>query len=129
MKKRIISLVLVIALMSAMCLSASAVSTTGLTEGGSNSYQVIATLNASKTFATATTSTDCTKTYIHNTSVTYTYYNSNNQISYASANGNKSATVYPNVPNGTSGICADSQHQVNGGTIDGNWSSNLHVGV
>lgn len=128
MKKRIISLVLAIVLVCSMCFGASAVSTSGETNGLTR-LPVTATLTMTKTFASATTTTISTHTSIHNTTVTYRYYNNIGQVSYASANGYTSATVYPNVTNSASAISSSSQHEIRGGVEIGTWYADLYTEV
>ena len=123
MKKRIISLILVIALMSAMCLSASAASRTDYTSGGSaGKLKVTATLNRYPLFATASTTPGITNEAVLTTTCRFHYTNQVGHTSTLTVTGSSTVTAQPNdIQNAASGISADSQHTVNGGTRWGSW--------
>lgn len=127
MKKRIISLILVIALMSAMCLSASAASKTGSTSGGTDGI-LNATIELYRypLFATASTTIGSVNTVTLITTCTFEYVNKFDHTSTLSKTGSSVATVQPSdIKNAASGISARSQHTVNGGALWGSWSSSL----
>ena len=123
MKKRIISLVLVVVLVCAMCLSASAASASGKTSG-----PIKKDTSASLTVLSngAVASTWCESSTTLSTYVDFTYINTNNrEASYVNI-GDGSAGAYPSdIKDSLSAICADSYHTVTS-SVYGTWECNLH---
>ena len=124
MKKKIISLVLVIALMSAMCLSASAASVQGQTDGD-QPLRTSAVLNINPVGADA--STGCSLgTAVLFTRITFTYRSTSNNTLTDNYSGAGSASAYPSNIASNGAIRAVSYHSVN--TTDyGSWSYSFDI--
>lgn len=124
MKKRIISLVLVVVLVCAMCLSASAAQVTGQT---TENKATRATLNLGTNSASASTWCETGGSSILGTYLEFTYTNTSNQRTFKIGAGNASAAVQPSDIKPAGAISAFSNHIVEGGAGIGNWRYSMTV--
>lgn len=123
MKKRILSFILVFALLCSMSICASAASWNGNTSGGSRgTVTTSATLYVYSEHAVASTSSGAYDHGILATTVRFHYTNTLNQFATKTASGHASASAYPSdMKDIFSAISADSEHDVNGGSEWGSW--------
>ena len=126
MKKRLLSLFLVLAMVCAMSVSASAAAHSDNTENGLSSLYVTARLTMSNEDAVATTTDIDRHDSIMRTTVTFVYTNVNNHRGSISGSGTTLASARPDdMLNELSAIQAESQHEVRGGAAYGTWSYSL----
>lgn len=128
MKKRLLSLFLVLAMLCTLSIGASAFTEergqTG-TDVEENILDTRATLHMSAIDASATTWCENKEECTLETNLYFYYYNAPNNITYVYNWAEDSASVRPHdVMNAMSAVQADSYHYVWGG-IHGNWYCNL----
>lgn len=133
MRKRILSLILVFALLCTLSISVSAttVSETGVTPyGKEGSWRTRATLGVYTDHAHATTWSGANDNSVLNTTLRYIYIATDNDEKTMTRTGTAEVTAYPtNMKDALSAISGNSQHSVTGGVTYGNWDCYLEADV
>lgn len=133
MKKRILSFVLVFALVCSMSIGASAasVSKTGKTSGGQIEGLVTsATLEVYTDHAVANTGCEADSGFTIITAVRFYYMDANNAEKSVSNSGRTTASAYkPAFPATPNGIRGESDHYVYTNAVWGNWGCHLGANV
>lgn len=126
MKKRVLSFVLIVALVCAMTVNVSAATVTQRkpTSGGSSGIlNVTATLNANSSVASASTQVDVSENVTIGTTLNYTFWNSFGHEEARGTSGHGYVQII--CPIAGMGRSANSTHEAKGGTYWGNWTGHL----
>lgn len=129
MKKRIVAILVVLALCASLAVNVFARSAhdKGFTIGGdSGNLSCTGDLYVYADYGTAMTDCERPSAVTMATSIIYYYINSSGQLQASSGSGTTSAMAGGYMSNGTR---ATSQHSVNGGSLYGSWSCSLSASV
>ena len=127
MKKRFLSLFLVLVLLCSLSIGASAESINGDTSGGLYGVlECMGTLTIDKLYATGTTWSSWNEEDMWFTRVTFYYIDGMGNNAYQSGTGRGYASVQPwDIRNHMAAIEATSYHEVDGDSRFGFWSASL----